>query len=113
MEPSSSQFPESLSGFQRRSMELPDQKSFSDAALAGHKKTKFSPNVTVIEPRGGVISAVPQEQYNRTSTDLANMRKSGEAAKYGAKTAEFNDRVSFSPFKKEKEVIKINSGKAK
>lgn len=114
MEPNQSQFPKSLSGFKARYHELPaTTNAFSDAALAGHKKTKVSPSVTVIEPRGGVISAMPQAAYNQASTDLINMRKSGAAAKYDADTAKFNNDHSRSPWKKEKETIKIDSGKAK
>jgi hypothetical protein len=114
MEPSTPQFPQSLSGFKARYHNLPETtKDFSDAALAGHKKTKVSPSVTVIEPRGGVISAMPQKAYNQASTDLINMRKSGEAAKYDAETTKFRNDTSFSPWKKEKQTVKIDSGKAK
>ena len=114
MEPTTPQFPKSLSGFKARYQELPaTTQAFSDAALAGHKKTQVSPSVTVIEPRGGVISAMPQEAYNQASTDLINMRKSGEAAKYDAETTKSRNDNSWSPWKKEKETIKIDSGKAK
>lgn len=114
MEPSTPQFPKSLSGFKARYNELPSTtQAFSDAALAGHKKTKVSPSVTVIEPRGGVISAMPQEAYNQASTDLINMRKSGEAAKYDADIRKFKDDTSWSTLKPKKKTIKIDSGKAK
>jgi len=114
MEPTESQFPKSLGGFKARGIDLPETTNdFSSSALAGHKKTKVSSNVKLIEPRGGAFSALSQEDYNQKSTDLINMRKSGEAAKYGASVREFNEKHSWSPFKKEKEVIKIDSGKAK
>jgi hypothetical protein len=106
------QFPRSLSGFQRRGTELPDAKGLSDAGLAGHKKKKFSQNVTVIEPRGGVISPMSKEDYNQASTDLTNMRKSGEAAKYDAGLAEQRNKTGFSELsKREKKTIKIDSSK--
>lgn len=114
MEPNQSQFPKSLGGFKARYIPLPSTtKDFSDAALAGHKKTKVSPSVTVIEPRGGVIAPVSQSAYNQASTDLINMRKSGEAAKYDADITKFKDDTSWSTMKPKKKTIKIDSGKAK
>ena len=106
------QFPKSLSGFERRGVELPDAKGLSEAALAGHKKKKFSQNVTIIEPRGGVVSAMSKEDYNQASTDLTNMRKSGKAAKYDASVAERRNKTGFSELsKREKKTIKIDSSK--
>lgn len=106
------QFPESLKGFKNRGVELPDAKGFSEAALAGHKKKKVSQNVSIIEPRGGVISALSKEEYNRASADLTNMRKSGEAAKYDASIAERRNKTGFSELsKREKKTIKIDSSK--
>ena len=115
MNPSSSQFPKSLSGFKASYKHLPSTTNdFSDAALAGHNKTKVSSSVKVISPReGGAIQPMSQAGYNQASTDLINMRKSGEAAKYDADLTKFKDETSFSPWKKEKETIKIDSGKAK
>jgi hypothetical protein len=54
-----------------------------------------------------------QKGYNQASTDLINMRKSGEAAKYDGELTKFKNDTRFSPRKKEKETIKIDSGKAK
>jgi hypothetical protein len=105
------QFPRSLSGFKRGGHQLPDAKGFSDAALAGHTKKKFSQNVTVIEPRGGVISPMSKDEYNQASTDLVNMRKSGEAAKYDADIRKFKDDTSWSTLKPKKKTIKIDSSK--
>ena len=114
MEPTASQFPKSLSGFKARGIDLPETtEDFSSAALAGHKRTKVSSSVKVIEPRNGAFQAMSQDAYNQASTDLTNMRASGEAEKYGASTREFREKTSWSPLKKEKEVIKIDSGKAK
>ena len=104
MNTSESQFPDSLKGFVSRGMDLPDQAGFSDAALSGHKKTKASSSVKVIEPRGGIISPMSQKDYNETSNALTDMRKSGEAAKYGAKVRE---RENKGP----KKTIKIDSNK--
>lgn len=115
MNPSSSQFPESLSGFKASYRNLPaTTNDFSDAALAGHKKTKVSSSVKVITPReGGALQPMSQKGYNQASTDLINMRKSGEAAKYDADLTKSNNDNSWSPWKKEKTTIKIDSGKAK
>lgn len=112
MELNKAQFPESLKGFQRRGIALPETvNDFSSAALAGHNKTRVSANVKTISPRGGVIEALTQEQYNQTSTDLVNMRKSGEAAAHGALVL---DNRNSNPFldqlsKKDKQTIKIRS----
>lgn len=109
MNPNDFQFPKSLKGFQNRGVELPETvSSFSASALAGHKVTKFSPNVKVIEPRGGVISAMSKEEYNQASTDLVNMRKSGEAAAYGASTREFRNAHGLRAFPKD-ETVKVKS----
>lgn len=107
------QFPKSLGGFKNRGVALPsDTSSFSSSALAGHKKKKFSQNVTLIEPRGGVISPMSKDEYNQASTDLTNMRKSGEAAKYDAELAERRNKTGFSELsKREKKTIKIDSSK--
>ena len=105
MEPNNSQFPPALRGFVQRGMALPDTQAFSDAALAGHKKTKVSSNVKVIEPRGGIISPIGKEEYNAASGALTSMRKSGEAATYGAGTVDTSS--------KSKKTVKIDSGKAK
>lgn len=112
MQPDKSQFPQSMGGFKFRGIELPaTTNDFSDAALAGYKKTKVSSSVKVIEPRGGVIPPIPQKAYNQASTDLINMRKSGEAAKYDAETTK--RRNEGSSWKPQKKTIKIDSGKAK
>ena len=114
MEPSTPQFPKSMGGFKARYMPLPSTtKDFSDAALAGHKKTKVSPSVTVIEPRNGAFQAISPENYNQASTDLINMRKSGQAAAYDAEVTKSQHDNSWSTLKPKKETIKIDSGKAK
>lgn len=105
MNPNSSQFPDALKGFVSNKAQLPDAQGFSDAALSGHKKTKVSSSVKVIEPRGGIVSPISKESYNEASTALTNMRKSGEAAKYDASVVEGKNAS--------KKLIKIDSGKAK
>lgn len=113
MDSNESQFPKSLKGFQNRGVELPETVgSFSSAALAGHKVTKFSQNVKVLEPGNGIISALPKKEYNQASTDLVNMRKSGKAAAYGASTREFRDAHGLRAFPKDKPV-KINTNPSK
>lgn len=112
MNPNQDQFPESLKGFKNRGIELPETvDSFSSSALAGHKKTKFSQNVTVIEPRNGAFTALTPEHYNQVSTDLVNMRKSGAAAAYGASVQDARRNSSFRDelAKKDKKTIKIKS----
>jgi hypothetical protein len=107
------QFPESLKGFQRRGIALPETvNDFSSAALVGHDKTRFSANVKTISPKESqIFQALTPEQYNQASTDLTNMRKSGEAAAHGALMADnrnsnpFSDQLS----KKNKQTIKIRS----
>jgi hypothetical protein len=113
MNPNDFQFPKSLKGFQNRGVELPETvSSFSSSALAGHKATKFSQNVKVLEPRNGAFSAMPKEEYNKASTDLVNMRKSGEAAAYGASISEFRDAHGLRAFPKDAP-IKINTNPSK
>jgi hypothetical protein len=112
MNPNSSQFPDSLKGFQRRGIELPETvDSFSSSALAGHKKSKFSQNVTVISPRNGAFTALTPEQYNQASTDLTNMRKSGEAASYGASLRDSRNKNPYvDPLSKaNKTTVKVRS----
>lgn len=113
MNPNEEQFPKSLRGFERAGHSLPhDTASFSSSALAGHKKKKFSQNVTLIEPNGGAFSPMSKEDYNQASTDLTNMRKSGKAAKYDASLAEKRNKTGFSALsKREKKTIKIDSSK--
>jgi len=113
MDTNETQFPKSLKGFQNRGIALPETvNSFSSSALVGHKATKFSQNVKVLEPRNGAFSAMPAEAYNQASTDLVNMRKSGEAAKYGASTVEFRNAHGLNAFPKDKPV-KINTNPSK
>ena len=107
MNTSEEQFPKSLSGFGFRGVDVPDQQGFSDAALAGHKKTKFSANVKLIEPRGGVISPISKEAYNKTSSDIAGVRKSGKLAKHDAEQRERKDQNS------KKKVVKVDSNPSK
>jgi hypothetical protein len=107
MNTSEEQFPKSLSGFAFRGTDVPDQQGFSDAALAGHKKTKFSSSVKVIEPRGGVISPISQEAYNKTSSDIAGVRKSGKLAKHDAEQRERKNQGS------KKKVVRVDSNPAK
>ena len=77
MELNKAQFPESLKGFQRRGIALPET----------------------------------SEQYNQASTDLVNMRKSGEAAAHGALVINNRNSNSFlDPLsKRDKQTIKIRS----
>jgi hypothetical protein len=107
------QFPESLKGFQRRGIALPETvNDFSSSALAGHNRTRVSANVKTISPKESqIFQALTQEKYKQASTDLTNMRKSGEAAAHGALM--LNNRNS-NPFsdplsKKNKQTIKIRS----
>lgn len=112
MNPSQHQFPKSMQGFQDRGYDLPaTTESFSRAALAGHVVKKASPNVKVIEPRGGIIAPMSKEKYNEASTDLLNMRKSGQAAAYGASVVEQREKSSFRHplLKADKKTIKIKS----
>ena len=113
MELNNAQFPESLKGFQRRGIALPETvNDFSSSALVGHNKTRVSANVRTISPKeGSPWQALTSEQYNQASTDLTNMRKSGEAAAHGALVV--NNRNS-NPFldplsKRDKQTIKIRS----
>jgi hypothetical protein len=52
-----------------------------------------------------------KDEYNQASTDLVNMRKSGEAAKYDADIRKFKDDTSWSTLKPKKKTIKIDSSK--
>lgn len=112
MELNKIQFPESLKGFQRRGIALPETvNDFSSSALAGHNRTRVSSSVKTISPRGGAFQALTPEQYNQASTDLVNMRKSGEAAAHGALMADNRNSNPFSDplSKKNKQTIKIRS----
>lgn len=112
MNPNQDQFPESLKGFQRRGIDLPETvNDFSSSALAGHNKTRVSANVKTISPRGGAFEALTPEHYNQLSTDIVNMRKSGAAAAYGASVQDARRNSSFRDelAKKDKKTIKIKS----
>ena len=112
MELNKAQFPESLKGFQRRGIALPETvNDFSSSSLAGHKRTRVSASVKTISPRGGAFEALTPEQYNQASTDLVNMRKSGEAAAHGALVINNRNSNSFlDPLsKRDKQTIKIRS----
>lgn len=96
-----------LSRFGDYNTDIPGQQDFSSAALAGHKKTKISSSVTKIEPRGGIIPPISAASYNKTSSELAEARKSGAAAKHDAARREKANAG------KPKGTIKINTNPVK
>lgn len=108
MNTNASQFPASLGGFKSRGVELPSD--FSAAALPAAGKGKWKDGVRTIDRSKDKLGInMSAEKYNKASSDITEMRKSGEAAKYSAAAKEAEAKGSFSTNKPAKKTIKVKS----
>jgi len=94
--------PSSLSGVSFMQQQIPD--NVSAALLPGSGVTKSGNGVRVIDRSKDRLGlAHSAESYNKISTDVTNLRKSGDAAKYSASVVE--GRNSGMP----KKTVKVKS----
>jgi len=81
------QLPKSLSGLSFMGLEIPN--NVSEATLPAAGKSKWKDGVRTIDRSKDKLGLNHSaESHNKISTDVTNMRKSGEAAKYSASVVE-------------------------
>jgi hypothetical protein len=79
-----------------------------DIAGIGSVKEKFSPNVTLVRrDKKSAFGYMPNEQFNKMSSELTEATKEGTVAKYNAAAREISNEG------KPKPVIDIDSAKRK
>jgi hypothetical protein len=94
--------PSSLGGVSFMQQQIPD--NVSAALLPGSGVSKANNGVRVIDRSKDKLGlAHSAESYNKISTDVTNLRKSGDAAKYSASVVE--GRNASTP----KKTVKIKS----
>ena len=103
MNTNESQWNSSLKGFQNKKGwkgEVPN--NVTSLALVGAKTTKAATGVNVIDRSGSNSSWGPHsnEDYNKLSTEVTNLRKSGELARHNqAKVADDDTGPKPAPIK--------------
>jgi hypothetical protein len=79
--------PKSLGGLSLMGLEIPN--NVSEATLPAAGKSKWSEGVRTIDRSKDKLGlSHSAASHNKVSTDVTNMRKSGEAAKYSASVVE-------------------------